>query len=1239
MSLPQTEPGHVNPADDPDVPGCEVIGFIGRGGMGAVYKARQQSLNRMVAVKLLSIQMQPEGLDFASRFRVEAQAMARLAHPNIVSVHDFGSTADGRFFYVMELVDGTDLSRRILDVGRLPPAEVLRIMLAVCAALECAHAQGVLHRDIKPSNILISQAGVVKVADFGLAKVDDPATASLTLSGTTMGSHGYAAPEVFLKAGTADHRADIYSLGVLLYQMLTGNLPRGMFKLPSERVPGLDARLDEVICKAMEEDREDRYQSIAEMRVPLEEVFASFTAPALPVTPVEVVKEGALARHEPGVVVRLSWKRVTLAAAAVLVLGTTLWYGNKPGTAETGLEESMREEGWQNLLAPLDLKKQSAIGHWIVENGVLTNRYDAGTAMLKLPVDTPMSYDLRVRTTPQRCTDGYLIFPLQHGAHAGTLVIDDSHAPVTGFESVGGKRKADLAETISRRTPFLPLGQTYELLFHVRNEGLLVLVNGEPLYRWKGDWAKASLEGPWLLGMHDRSPFLGLGCQSSKILVHSVEYHPVTGAAAQSLPDVAFDPASVASSTLPPSTPREFRGHRYRYVPGQFTWDEARVNAISLGGHLATLTDEAENQWVWSEFSKYLPSLPRTYCDDRAWWIGGAFSKESNSWSWVTGEPFQYTCWSALTPPVPRVPRLKQHDNGGGGGLPAWTQHHYSSTFGYLVEWDPPAPVPAGTLNLLAKVEIKRDAIRGHWDWRGSDLRLQRSQPPPGNGLTRLQLPYEPQGEYDFELEFTPVSGDQHVHQLLSMDGRAFSWVLNVPTSGGVRAGFESLYGKTLNYQTSSPVLRKSLLINGQRHRSKVEVRKKSVLGYLDGELLVSYGNSPDYSAALSLPPYLALRDERHLGIAAQDRELLIHRIEVREITSTEKSSSAPSSSLAEGKEVSDAEQREFAAWLFSQPRSTDALHVGANQMPDLMIAGSGRNLRKVAELPKEPFSITRVRIGPVRMDEAARRQLDVLSKLPDLDDLRIYGAESSSVLACLHHKSGLGTVIFRGPPGLAELSDKDLVHLARMTHLHTMRLECWRGLTGQGFAHIKDKRSLDSLGLLQCPDLNDTGLGEIARFTQLKTLSLSIGASVTDEGLAQLAKLANLEQLTLSFMPEAKATGSGLTALAGLTKLRTLDLDGSFPGSGFQFVGRLTSLKELQCSRNSTVTDAAIANLKPLVNLTELHLPALPLTDACIPALIELQGLTHLDISGTGITEKGLAAIQLALAKCAVTK
>lgn len=244
----------------------EVLGFLGRGGMGAVYKARQRSLNRSVAIKILPAHARHSAIDFAERFKLEARAMARLNHPGIVAVHDFGENADGQLFIVMEFADGGDLGAKLEAEGCLTEGEALRIALQVCDALAYAHSQGVVHRDVKPANILFDRNAAIKVADFGLAKLDDPLLATaLTRSGTTLGSQDFAAPEVFAKGKDADHRADVYSLGVMLYQMVTGDVPRGMFKLPSEKVTGLDPRLDAVICRAMEEDREDRYQSAAEM--------------------------------------------------------------------------------------------------------------------------------------------------------------------------------------------------------------------------------------------------------------------------------------------------------------------------------------------------------------------------------------------------------------------------------------------------------------------------------------------------------------------------------------------------------------------------------------------------------------------------------------------------------------------------------------------------------------------------------------------------------------------------------------------------------------------------------------------------------------------------------------------------------------------------------------------------------------------------------------------------------------
>jgi len=254
----------------PHFPQLEILECLGRGGMGVVYKARQKSLNRLVALKLLA----PERADdpqFAARFEKEAHALAALNHPNIVGVHDFGQ-AGGFYFLLMEFVDGVNL-RQLLQSKRLTPKEALSIVPPVCDALQCAHDHGIVHRDIKPENLLIDKAGTVKIADFGIAKIvtdpTDPSNPSdlSDLSHSAQGTPDYAAPEQ--ANGTADHRADIYSLGVVLYEMLTGERPKENITPPSKRVQ-VDIRIDEIVLCALETTPELRFATAAEFRTRVE---------------------------------------------------------------------------------------------------------------------------------------------------------------------------------------------------------------------------------------------------------------------------------------------------------------------------------------------------------------------------------------------------------------------------------------------------------------------------------------------------------------------------------------------------------------------------------------------------------------------------------------------------------------------------------------------------------------------------------------------------------------------------------------------------------------------------------------------------------------------------------------------------------------------------------------------------------------------------------------------------------
>jgi serine/threonine-protein kinase len=251
-------------------PQLDSIEHLGQGGMGVVYKARQRQLNRLVAVKILPPSV-GEDPAFAERFMREAQALARLNHPNIVQVYDFGQTNEF-FYFVMEYVDGVNL-RALIREGKLKPEEALRIVPQICEALQFAHDEGIVHRDIKPENILIDKKGRVKIADFGLAKILGHAAEDLSLTGTgqLMGTLGYMAPEQLQQAHKVDHRADIYSLGVVFYEMLTGQLPIGRFEPPSKKVQ-IDFRLDEIVLRSLESEPARRYQHASEVKSDVETV-------------------------------------------------------------------------------------------------------------------------------------------------------------------------------------------------------------------------------------------------------------------------------------------------------------------------------------------------------------------------------------------------------------------------------------------------------------------------------------------------------------------------------------------------------------------------------------------------------------------------------------------------------------------------------------------------------------------------------------------------------------------------------------------------------------------------------------------------------------------------------------------------------------------------------------------------------------------------------------------------------
>jgi len=246
------------------IPDLEIVKFLSQGGMGCVFKARQKNLDRMVALKVVLSTEETNNIAQPDRFLREARTLAKLSHSNIVPVFDIGKT--DRFIYlVMEFIEGDNL-RGLMKRSVLSIQSVLRIISQTCLALEYAHTKGVVHRDIKPENILINREGVVKIVDFGLAKISAETRNESNLTGTQqiMGTPNYMSPEQIECTREVDHRSDIYSLGVVFYELLTGELPIGHFEAPSA-ILGNHAPLDPVVLKALQKRPEQRYQKVSEL--------------------------------------------------------------------------------------------------------------------------------------------------------------------------------------------------------------------------------------------------------------------------------------------------------------------------------------------------------------------------------------------------------------------------------------------------------------------------------------------------------------------------------------------------------------------------------------------------------------------------------------------------------------------------------------------------------------------------------------------------------------------------------------------------------------------------------------------------------------------------------------------------------------------------------------------------------------------------------------------------------------
>ena len=268
----------------------KIVSELGRGAMGVVYKAEDPNLDRIVALKTISLDKDAEGrADYQKRFFLEAKAAGKLAHPHIVTVHDFGEV-DGVAYLAMELLEGTDLRKRVLQ-GPIPPLEAVEISCQVAEGLAFAHQRGIVHRDIKPANIMLPERGPAKIMDFGLARMR--LADHKTSTGIVLGTPRYMSPEQ-ISGQPVDHRSDIFSLGIVLWEMLTGkrlfsgtemaqvshSITYDEHEPPTRINPDLPTMIDFIVARALKKDPAVRYQDADEMAADLHTCLAELRARA-----------------------------------------------------------------------------------------------------------------------------------------------------------------------------------------------------------------------------------------------------------------------------------------------------------------------------------------------------------------------------------------------------------------------------------------------------------------------------------------------------------------------------------------------------------------------------------------------------------------------------------------------------------------------------------------------------------------------------------------------------------------------------------------------------------------------------------------------------------------------------------------------------------------------------------------------------------------------------------------------
>ena len=674
------------------LPAYDVLAFIAKGGMGAVYKAHQKSLERDVAIKILPREFGADE-DFRKRFADEAKAMARLNHPNLIAVYDFGEV-DGMPYIVMELVDGKSLHHSAHGKA-IEQKEAIRLVHGICDGLAHAHEAGILHRDVKPANILLDSKKRPKIGDFGLARAADETEGD----GMAFGTPDYTAPEVLQDPDAVDKRADVYAIGVILYELLTGKPPESNY-VPASQVEDVDPRFDKIVRRATHPSRTLRYADAGAMAKDVAELESYLDKPiATIVTKATATNLTAKESHEPSpagtsaaastpaappqvhVATGPNWSLlrnlIIIGVLLVAIFGMYKAYQWKKADIEAKQAEEDRKQQEEKQRRADEAFRQARERAASMQDKPSTKPTPSVTETPEPEPETPLEELARLRR--QLSNGDRIVFP------TGTLVRGSNRFFLVETP-MSWQRAAAFAETHGGHlATCLNEGEKNWLSSKIPRK-TSVWLGGGAIGRSSWGWVDGT---EWTV----REPSISTGTCASLSDLGTIRAKPggenfpffiqwrMDGENPGSLtaqlerliesldsPDPVFPPGVLA-----------FESRRYLIVEKNVTWHEASTIATEAHGHLAVPSEPTEGDYMKTAVNAALP-------DGGGAWIGGKHN--GRAWTWITGEAWSFANWA------PDQPAENESQNsvvrilgGADGGWASASPEDSDAGAAFVIEW------------------------------------------------------------------------------------------------------------------------------------------------------------------------------------------------------------------------------------------------------------------------------------------------------------------------------------------------------------------------------------------------------------------------------------------------------------------------------------------------------------------------------------------------------------------------